>query len=78
MVAREIFRVATPKEYTSSPRASTPGRPPGILVKSPRPASFCARVKAQWSVETVWISPLRSPAHRARQSSDLRMGGAHT
>ena len=47
------------------PRVSTPGRPPGIFVKSPFPASFCVSVKLQWSVETVWIVPSASAAQRA-------------
>ena len=78
MAARLIFRVVTPKVYTSSPRVSTPGRPPGMVVKSSRPASFCAVVKLQWSVDTVCTSPRRMACHSALRSAALRMGGAQT
>lgn len=47
-------------------------------MKSPRPASFCSRVKLQWSVDTVWISPLRRAVQRACWSRSFRMGGAQT
>ena len=56
---------ATPVVYTTSPRVSTPGRPPGMVVKSPCPASFCCVVKEQWSVETVFTRPSFRPAHSA-------------
>ena len=78
MAARLIFRVVTPKVYISSPRVSTPGRPPGMAVKSSFPASFWAVVKLQWSVDTVCTSPRRIACHRAFRSAALRMGGAQT
>ena len=51
---------------------------PGILVKSYRPARFWARVKEQWSVATVSISPFCRASQRARRSSRPRRGGAQT
>ena len=78
MSAAVIRPAATPAEYSSSPRCSTPGRPPGILVKSYCPARFWAVVKEQWSVATVSISPSRRAAHRASWSSCRRRGGAQT
>ena len=40
--------------------------------------AFWASVMLQWSVETVWISPVASAFHRTSLSSFLRRGGAHT
>ena len=54
------------------------GHPPGMAVKLSRPASFCAVVKLQWSVDTVCTSPRRMARHRALQSAFLRMGGEQT
>ena len=45
-------------------------------MKSPLPASFCCRVKLQWSVETVWMVPLASAFQRTYWSSFFSMGGA--
>ena len=49
-----------------------------MAVKLSRPASFCAVVKEQWSVDTVCTSPRRMARHRALQSAFLRMGGEQT
>ena len=40
--------------------------------------SFWARVKEQWSVDTVWMAPRRIPFHRYSCSALSRRGGAQT
>ena len=44
--------VSTPWVHSTGMRSSRPPVPFGILVKSPKPSSFCLVVKAQWSVAT--------------------------
>ena len=70
---------ATPKVYTRAGRCSTPGMPPGMAEKSSLPSSLVGwKLKEQWSVPMVSISPFSTPCHRAARSSPARRGGAQT
>ena len=57
--------VATPCVHSIGSRSSRPPVPLGILVKSPRPISFCLVVNAQWSVATTCSDPARRPFQRS-------------
>ncbi len=60
-------------------RCSTPGKPLGILEKSPAPSSFCSlKQNGQWSVETTERSSVRNPRHRLAWCSRSRSGGEQT
>jgi len=73
-----ILPPSTPYVYNRVPLVSTPGIPPGILVKSSLPRAFCSVVKLQWSVETVWMVPSARAFHKHCESSFFLRGGAHT
>ena len=60
----------TPPSWSRSTRSSTPGRPLGILRKSPWPSSFWPwKSNGQWSVATSCRSSLTRPVHSSSQWS---------
>ena len=60
--SRLIRPPTTPPSWSRSTRSSTPGRPLGILRKSPTPSSFWPwKSNGQWSVATSWRSSLTRP-----------------
>ena len=59
----EMLPFTTPW-YMRSIRCSTEPIPLGIFEKSPRPRSFWPFIQnGQWSVETIWMSLVRSDCH---------------